>query len=142
VSKKIGRQGRPWVARFFLTKYSQTGKNIPNHHNITQWPNSILNVHRIFQKALTYLTFSHLRPSKICPNWDFWFEKEPSGNPGTDPFHAKKLHLSGTELITMCHFQAERSTWLNFHPTHVKKGHLATPTQPRYKDKKTKDPFT
>jgi hypothetical protein len=25
--------------------------------------------------------FSNLRPSKIDPNWDFWFENKPSGNP-------------------------------------------------------------
>jgi hypothetical protein len=25
---------------------------------------------------------SILRPSKIDPNWDFWFENKPSGNPG------------------------------------------------------------
>jgi hypothetical protein len=25
--------------------------------------------------------FSNLRPSKINPNWDFWFENKPSGNP-------------------------------------------------------------
>jgi hypothetical protein len=24
------------------------------------------------------------RSSKICPNWDFWFENIPSGNPGLD----------------------------------------------------------
>jgi hypothetical protein len=23
-------------------------------------------------------------PSKIYPNWDFWFENKPSGNPGSD----------------------------------------------------------
>jgi hypothetical protein len=27
-------------------------------------------------------TFSNVRPSKIYPNWDFWFEKKPYGNPG------------------------------------------------------------
>jgi hypothetical protein len=26
--------------------------------------------------------FSVPRPSKIYPNWDFWFEDIPSGNPG------------------------------------------------------------
>jgi hypothetical protein len=26
-------------------------------------------------------TFSILRPSKIYPNWDFWFENIASGNP-------------------------------------------------------------
>jgi hypothetical protein len=27
--------------------------------------------------------FSKARPSKIYPNWDFWFENKPSGNPGS-----------------------------------------------------------
>jgi hypothetical protein len=27
-------------------------------------------------------TPSTARPSKIYPNWDFWFENIPSGNPG------------------------------------------------------------
>jgi hypothetical protein len=26
-------------------------------------------------------TFSNLKPSQIFPNWDFWFESKPSGNP-------------------------------------------------------------
>jgi hypothetical protein len=26
-------------------------------------------------------TYSTLRPSKIYPTWEFWFEKKPSGNP-------------------------------------------------------------
>jgi hypothetical protein len=29
-------------------------------------------------------TFSNLEPYKIYPNWDFWFEKNPSGNPGAE----------------------------------------------------------
>jgi hypothetical protein len=28
-------------------------------------------------------TFSNLMPSAIYPNWDFWFETEPSGNPAS-----------------------------------------------------------
>jgi hypothetical protein len=43
----------------------------------------------IYQKAVNYSkwllniqTFLILRPSKIYPNWDFWFENKPSGNPG------------------------------------------------------------
>jgi hypothetical protein len=28
-------------------------------------------------------TSSIARPSKIYPNWDFWFENIPSGNPGS-----------------------------------------------------------
>jgi hypothetical protein len=26
--------------------------------------------------------FNYIRPSKIYPNWDSWFENKPSGNPG------------------------------------------------------------
>jgi hypothetical protein len=35
---------------------------------ITKWPHNIP-------------TSSIARPSKICPNWDFWFENKPPGNP-------------------------------------------------------------
>jgi hypothetical protein len=31
---------------------------------------------------------SNPSPSKIYPNWDFWFENKPSGNPGL--FRLKK----------------------------------------------------
>jgi hypothetical protein len=34
----------------------------------SKWPKNIPN-------------FSIPRPSKIYPNWDFWFESKPSGNP-------------------------------------------------------------
>jgi hypothetical protein len=27
-------------------------------------------------------TYSIPRPSRFYPNWDFWFENKPSGNPG------------------------------------------------------------
>jgi hypothetical protein len=29
-------------------------------------------------------TFSIPRPSKIYPNWGFWYENKPSGNPALD----------------------------------------------------------
>jgi hypothetical protein len=29
-------------------------------------------------------TFSIPKSSKICPHWDFWSEKKPSGNPETN----------------------------------------------------------
>jgi hypothetical protein len=29
-------------------------------------------------------TFSIPKPFKIYPNWDFWFENKPSGNPARD----------------------------------------------------------
>jgi hypothetical protein len=35
------------------------------------------------------------RSSKIFPNWDFWFENKPSGNPGTN-VRFEKLHTVRT----------------------------------------------
>jgi hypothetical protein len=49
----------------------------------TNWPNG----HKLYQMAIKYsnrpynITFSVSRSSKIYPNWDFWFENKPSGNP-------------------------------------------------------------
>jgi hypothetical protein len=43
--------------------------------------------------------FSIVRPSKIYPKWDFWFENEPSGNPA--PSHVKLD--SSTGQIQGCH---------------------------------------
>jgi hypothetical protein len=38
---------------------------------------------KIFQMSIEYTSISHSNaPSKIYPNWDFWFENKPSGNPG------------------------------------------------------------
>jgi hypothetical protein len=54
-------------------------KNVPNEHKMYQtvikyskWPYSLSII-------------SDLTPSKIYPNWDFWFENEPSGNPCSKP---------------------------------------------------------
>jgi hypothetical protein len=61
-------------------------QNVPNGHKISQisikyskWPQNIY-------------TFSNLRLSKIYPNWDFWFENNPSGNPATP--HQISLHVN------------------------------------------------
>jgi hypothetical protein len=40
-------------------------------------------------------SFSILRPSKIYPNWDFWFENKPSGNP-----EFRRVVLQGFLLAT------------------------------------------
>jgi hypothetical protein len=57
-------------------KSTKCTQNVPNGHELSQmslkyskWPSNIL-------------TISNLRPYKIFPNWDFWFENKPSGNPG------------------------------------------------------------
>jgi hypothetical protein len=34
--------------------------------------------------AIKLPTSSIARPSKFYPNWDFWFEHKPSGNPAED----------------------------------------------------------
>jgi hypothetical protein len=39
------------------------------------------------------IKYIHLRPSKIYPNWNFWLENKPSGNPvasEADAFHTEK----------------------------------------------------
>jgi hypothetical protein len=46
----------------------------------TKWPQNIPNGHKIYIIA---------RPSKIYPNWDFWFENMPSGNPALESLHLK-----------------------------------------------------
>jgi hypothetical protein len=58
-------------------------KSVPNKYKMYQmvikypkYPENIPNGHKL------YKTFSNLRPSKVYPNWDFWFENKPSGNPG------------------------------------------------------------
>jgi hypothetical protein len=56
--------------QIFLGATYQNGKNIPNNHELSKkWPQNIP-------------TSSIKRPYKIDPNWNFWFEDMPSGNPG------------------------------------------------------------
>jgi hypothetical protein len=74
---------RARVARFFFGAAYQNMKNIPNNCKLYQMANIYIpNGRKIHQMALKYTTFSIARPSKIYPNWDFWFENMPSGNPG------------------------------------------------------------
>jgi hypothetical protein len=47
----------------------------------TKWSLNIPNVGKIFPMGTKYTIFSNWRPSKIYPNWEFWFENKPSGNP-------------------------------------------------------------
>jgi hypothetical protein len=57
-------------------------ENVPNEHKMYQMvikypkcPYNIPNGRKIYP-------FFNLMPSKIYPNWEFWFENKPSGNPG------------------------------------------------------------
>jgi hypothetical protein len=44
-------------------------------------PYIVPNMPEILQIAKNKPTFSFPRPSKINPNWDFWYETKASGNP-------------------------------------------------------------
>jgi hypothetical protein len=59
-------------------KIYQTTKKLPNFHYV-----KMQNCPKKFKWPYNMQTFSIPRPPKIYPNWDFWFEKIPSGNPGT-----------------------------------------------------------
>jgi hypothetical protein len=71
------RQGGQIILWYNIPKQR---KYMPNDHKIyqiyikyTKLQLNASNGHKIYQ---------HL-PSKIYPNWDFWFENIPSGNPAT-----------------------------------------------------------
>jgi hypothetical protein len=67
-----GVDGR--VARLFLTQYTKTGKIyqittiLQMAKKYTKGPYNIPIGHKIYKNSI-------LRPSKIYPNWDIWFEK-------------------------------------------------------------------
>jgi hypothetical protein len=63
---RFSKQEKIYQMNTKCTKWSQI---IPMSVRYSKWPQNIL-------------TFSNLRPSKIYPNWDFWFGNKPSGNPG------------------------------------------------------------
>jgi hypothetical protein len=44
-------------------------------------------------------TSSVARSSKIHPNWDFWFENKPSGNPVRLAFFQKRLFCQFANLV-------------------------------------------
>jgi hypothetical protein len=58
----------------------QNGENIPNYHNMYQMviKYTYQLAIKIDQKTPTYYIANS---SRIYPNWDFWFENIPSGNP-------------------------------------------------------------
>jgi hypothetical protein len=58
-----------------MEKCTKSTQNVPNGHKISQ-------ISLKYSKWLQNIsTFSNLRPSKIYPNSDVWFENKPSGNP-------------------------------------------------------------
>jgi hypothetical protein len=70
-------------------KMYQITTTLPNGHKIYHMAVNYSN-HQIYRHYPFYV-----RPSNIYPNWDFWFENKPSGNPGqTDHFFLFKGSFS------------------------------------------------
>jgi hypothetical protein len=72
-------------ARFFVIQYTKAGK-------IYKLITKLQNAHKIYPMVAEYYkwqeyitAFSIPRSCKIYPNWDFWSEKKPSGNPALWP---------------------------------------------------------
>jgi hypothetical protein len=80
----------PGLPDFSWYNTPKRGKiHIQNDHKIYQmavkyfqWPQNISNGRKIDQVLIKIPRFYNARPTKIYPNWNFWFENKPSGNPG------------------------------------------------------------
>jgi hypothetical protein len=70
------------VARFSMVHDTKTGKMYQINTKCTKWSQNIPNVRKIFQMEIKYFNIFHSKVRQIYPNWDFWFENKPSGNPG------------------------------------------------------------
>jgi hypothetical protein len=84
--------------------------NIPKQGKISQTAPKLPNSHNIYEMAVIYFkwphnvpTFSIPRPSKIDPNWDFWYENMPSGNPDADEGFFVWVSESG--FLCLWHFE-------------------------------------
>jgi hypothetical protein len=69
------------VAGFFLVQHTKRGKIHQMTTYNTKWPKIYLMVGKLTKLPQNIPTSSIVRPSKIYPNWNFWFENIPSGNP-------------------------------------------------------------
>jgi hypothetical protein len=61
------------------SKHAKTGKIYQMTTNYTKRPYTIPNDRKISQMVMKCTNIP--RPAKIYPNWDFWYEYKPSGNP-------------------------------------------------------------
>jgi hypothetical protein len=80
-------------------KHTNTGKNIPNDHEVSQiatkytkWTENLPNNHKIYQHL-------PLQCPPIYPNWDFWFENKPCGNPDEVFVHVISPNLASLLLV-------------------------------------------
>jgi hypothetical protein len=68
------------------------------NRNCNKWSLNFPNVLKIFQMAIKYINiFFNVRPSKIYPNWDIWFENKPSGNPAVRYWQVVKFDIHWRE---------------------------------------------
>jgi hypothetical protein len=66
-------------ARFIMVQHTKTGKLCQLTIKYTKLPQNTY----IDQMAIKYTNIFHYKILQIYPNWDFWFENIPSGNPDT-----------------------------------------------------------
>jgi hypothetical protein len=65
-----------------VKQYIKTRENIPNGTKLFQMAG------KLTEWSLNLPTTYIARPYKVYPNWYFWFENIPSGNPGV---HSKAI---------------------------------------------------
>jgi hypothetical protein len=57
------------------------GPKYQNGEKYTKLPQNIPNGHKIDQLVIKYIKIFHSKTLQNYPNWDFWLENKPSGNP-------------------------------------------------------------
>jgi hypothetical protein len=88
----LGRQAG--LHRFFSVQHTKKGKIYQITLKYTKRSQNIPNGCKIDQTAINLPTSCIAIPSKIYPNWDFWIETTPSGNPA---FNLKFIASKGTK---------------------------------------------
>jgi hypothetical protein len=98
------------------------GLKYQNGEKYTRLPQNIPNGHKIFPIAVKYvdqmvIKYTKIFHSKIYPNWDFWFENLPSGNPGPEIGENTTINLK--EIHNVHRVTVSRSLnqfWPNLEP--------------------------
>jgi hypothetical protein len=97
--KSYGNGQRQCCQIFLSTTHQHGGKT-------SKWPQNIPNCHKIVQIDKNIPTSYIARSSKSYPNWKFWFESMPSGNPDWRSADQTKVDFqnsrAGTNLMSHC----------------------------------------
>jgi hypothetical protein len=67
---------RPGLPDFSWSMIPKLEEMYHMNRKCTKWSNNIPDVRKIFPMAKNISIFPNLRPSKIYPNWDFWFRNK------------------------------------------------------------------